>query len=624
MIVGTAGHIDHGKTALLQALTGQAGDQRREERDRGMTIDLGYRYASLAEGAALTGFIDVPGHERFIHNMLAGAHGIDLVLLVVAATEGVMPQTREHLEILDLLGLTRGIVALTKADLVDADTLALRELEIAEVLESTALRGAPVVPVSPITGVGIADLLARLDAAAPPARAVTAAFRLAVDRVFTLAGAGTVVTGTVLDGQAGVGDAVTVSPAGLPARIRSMHVQNRPATFARAGDRAALNLTGPGINRESIARGDMILAPATHDPTRQVDAEIRFLAPPARWPATGLPVRLHHAAAECGARMIQLSNTDIQLVLDRPMALRSGDRFILRDVSLRRTLGGGRLLDPHPPLRARRSDSRAAQRDAWRHPGHAQALAALLAQPPHVLPLPRFLADRGLDASPPTDAVTLRVGADAWLADATALAALDATIGATLDAFHADNPDQAGLTLDRLRGMVARAVLPPVFRAIATRLRGTGAIVIDGGWVRRPGHSVVLTADDEALWARIEPLLLGEVRFRPPRVRDIARTLDLPEDTVRTLLRRLRRAARVDEIAQDHFFPRPVTAELAQAVFDLSADGWFTAGQLRDRLENGRKVAIQMLEFLDRLGVTIRRDDLRRANPSQHDLFTPD
>lgn len=623
MIVGTAGHIDHGKTSLVRALTGVDTDRLKEEKARGITIDLGFAYLPRPSGHTI-GFVDVPGHEKFVGTMLAGAHGIDLVLLVIAATEGVMPQTREHLEILDLLGLTRGIVALTKADLVDPDTLALRELEVAEALSNTSLAGAPVMPVSPITGLGITDLLARLDAEAPPPRDLASAFRLAVDRVFTLSGAGTVVTGTVLDGTVALGDQIVVSPAGLAGRIRSMHVQNRPAEIARAGDRAALNLAGAAIARDAIARGDMVLTPAMHDPTRLVDAEIRLLAHPTRWPAQGLPVRLHHAAAECGARMIQLSDTDVQLVLDRPLAVRAHDRFILCDVSQRRTLGGGHLLDPHPPLRARRSEARAAQRDAWRHRGHAEALAALLAEPPHVLPLGRFLADRGIDTPPPSDAVPLRVEAETWLADRVALSALDAAMAATLDDFHVDNPDLAGVTVDRLRAMVARGVPAPVFRALATRLRDQGGIVIDGGWVHRPGHSVVLTPDDEAMWARIEPILLGEVRFRPPRVRDIARVLDLPEDTIRTLLRRLRRAGRVDEIAQDHFFPRAVTGEIARIVFEVSADGWFTAAQLRDRLDNGRKVAIQMLEFLDRHGVTIRRGDLRRANPRQHDLFTPD
>ena len=278
MIIGTAGHIDHGKTALVGALTGVDTDRLKEEKARGISIDLGFAY--LPTDAGTLGFIDVPGHEKFIHTMLAGASGIDFALLIVAADDGVMPQTREHLALLDLLGIARGIVALTKADLADASRRAEVESEIAALLDGSSLEGAQIVPVSAVTGEGIDDLRARLVAAAKAfsARAAEGRFRLAVDRSFTLTGAGTVVTGTVLTGRVGIGDQLIVSPSGIAARVRSIHAQNRKAAAGRAGDRCALNLAGEGVTQEAIARGDMVLDAALHAPTERIDARLRVLA----------------------------------------------------------------------------------------------------------------------------------------------------------------------------------------------------------------------------------------------------------------------------------------------------------------------------------------------------------
>ena len=278
MIVGTAGHIDHGKTALVKALTGVDADRLKEEKRRGITIDLGFAYRDLGQG--ITGFIDVPGHERFIHTMLAGASGIDFALLVVAADDGVMPQTREHLAILDLLGLTRGAIALSKADLADQSRREAVESEIRALLASSPLRDAPIYPVSTVTGEGL-DALRDLRAKAERETTQPHAderFRLAVDRCFTLQGSGTVVTGTVLSGAVSVGDQVLVSPSGLPARVRSIHAQNRAADKGFAGQRCALNLAGEAISKDAIERGDMVLDPALHAPTDRIDAEFRVLA----------------------------------------------------------------------------------------------------------------------------------------------------------------------------------------------------------------------------------------------------------------------------------------------------------------------------------------------------------
>ncbi|HMK66917.1 MAG TPA: selenocysteine-specific translation elongation factor, partial [Stellaceae bacterium] len=329
MIVGSAGHIDHGKTALVRALTGVDTDRLKEEKERGITIDLGFAYLPTPDGQVL-GFIDVPGHERFVHNMLAGATGIDYVLLVVACDDGVMPQTREHLAIVDLLGISQGLVALSKCDLVSPDRRAEVAAEVASLLQPTALASAPLIPVSAVTGEGIEEMRARLFGAAGTfgTRAARGRFRLAIDRCFTLAGAGTVVTGTVLSGAVTVGDRVLVSPTGLAARVRSIHTQNRPAERGQAGERCALNLVGDGVEKQAILRGHVVLDGDLHAPTARIDATLRVLASEPRPVAQWMPVRLHTAATEAGARVALLQDQPIaageaglvQLVLEHPIA----------------------------------------------------------------------------------------------------------------------------------------------------------------------------------------------------------------------------------------------------------------------------------------------------------------
>lgn len=647
MIIGTAGHIDHGKTALVRALTGVDTDRLKEEKARGISIALGFAYLPAPDGGVL-GFVDVPGHERFVHTMVAGATGIDVVLLVVAADDGVMPQTREHLAIVDLIGIRHGVVALTKADLVTAERRVEATAEIAEALAPTGLAGLAVVPVSSVTGEGIDDLRARLFAVARDfgRRADAGAFRLAVDRSFTLAGTGTVVTGTVLSGRVAVGDRVTVSPTGLAARVRSIHAQNRPAEAGRAGDRCALALTGEAITKDAIHRGDVVLDPALHAPADRIDARLRLLPSEARAVPQWMPVRLHHAATEVGARIVLLDDAPlspgregrVQLVLERPIAAAAGDRFVLRDVSASRTLGGGRFLDLRAPARKRRTPERLAQLDALALPSPAAALAALVGRAPWLVDLTAFGRDQALSADErdrlAADLDLVRIAdrdREIGLAPDTA-AALTRSLGAILDGFHADNPDLPGLGLERLRMQVEPRLPAPAFRALLQGLARAGVVALDGAWVRRPGHVVRLSEAEERLWQRIAPQLAGAERFRPPRVRDLAGLLAVPEPDVRRVLKLSARSARVDEVAHDHYFLRETVAEMVAIAADVAAtspDGTFAAAQLRDRLDNGRKVAIQILEFFDRHGVTLRRGDLRRMNRHRLDLFgsgarTPD
>lgn len=641
MIVGTAGHIDHGKTSLVRALTGVDGDRLKEEKSRGITIDIGFAYMPGSDDGVI-GFVDVPGHERFVHNMLAGAAGIDFALIVVAADDGVMPQTREHLAILDLLGIDQGIVALTKTDLVDTDRLAAARNGIANTLLGTALEGIDILPVSSATGAGVSALHARLVEASGlvQRRQQADAFRFAVDRSFTLQGAGTVVTGIVLSGSIAVGDHVVVSPSGISARIRSLHAQNRKAERGNAGDRCALNLSGDAVSKDAISRGDMVLDPSLHAPCDRIDATLRVLASETKPVTQWMPVRLHHAACEIGARVVLLGDQPIapgeegvvQLVLERPIAAASGDRFVLRDTSAQHTIGGGRLLDLHAPARKRRTPERIAQLEAYSRDTPEDVLTELLEKPPHYLDIDAFRRDFALTQAQIQalvqrgNLILLRSG-DTKLAIAQATwPRLKRSILARLEKFHAENPDLAGIGVERLRLQSEPRLPAPAFTAALRDLTTSGAIALDGAWVKLPSHVVRLAPQDEALWEMVAPLIGGAERFRPPRVRDIAGMLGERETDIRRLFKLLSRMGRVDEINHDHFFLRGTVAEIVEITCELSAaaeDGQFSAAQLRDRLDNGRKVAIHILEFLDRHGVTFRRGDVRRINKYRLDLFRP-
>jgi selenocysteine-specific elongation factor len=641
MIVGTAGHIDHGKTSLVRALTGVDTDRLKEEKARGISIDLGFAYLPASDGSIL-GFVDVPGHERFVHNMLAGATGIDFVLLVIAADDGIMPQTIEHLAIVDLLGIEQGVVALTKVDLVDQGRREEVASHISRLTAGTRLGGMEVIPVSSATGEGLENLRARLFAATSTcrARAASARFRLGVDRCFVLAGSGTIVTGTVLSGTVSVGDKVIVSPRGTIARVRSIHAQNQPTLRSAAGERCALNLTGDGISKETVARGDMILDPELHAPTDRIDAELRLLASETKPIGQWTPARLHHAASDVAARIVLLGDEPvspgrearIQLVLDRPIAAAAGDRFVLRDTSAQRTIGGGRFLDLRAPQRKRRTPARMAELDAHAIIDHPQALAALLDRPPHYVDLAIFGRDRAI----PRAEIEALVGK----LDIVCLAAPNGVAGlsqaswtkfkqsllAALESFHAANPDLPGIGRERLRLQIEPRLPASVFLPALQSLAFARDVALEGAWVRLHGHEAKLSPQDEDVWYDIQRLLAGAERFRPPRVRDIAGMLSLAEPEVRRILKLQGRMGKLDEVAHDHFFLRATTAEIVAIIIDLAEDapdGQFSAAQLRDRLDNGRKVSIQILEFLDRHGVTLRRGDVRRVNKHRLDLFGP-
>jgi selenocysteine-specific elongation factor len=640
MIVGTAGHIDHGKTALVRRLTGVDTDRLKEEKARGISIDLGFAYWPRP-GGEIIGFVDVPGHEGLVHNMLAGATGIDFVVLVVAADDGVMPQTREHLAIMDLLGLQHGIVALNKSDLVGADRLKAVARDVEHVLAGTGLAGSDIVPVSAASGEGLHALAARLDAALArkKARPREGRFRLAVDRSFTLAGLGTAVTGTVLSGRVRTGDRILVSPSGLEARVRSIHAHNRPAEQGEAGERCALVLSGQQITREAVHRGAVVLDPVLHAPTSRIDASLRVLASEPKPIGQWFPVKVHHAAAEVPGRIVVLSDAAIdaggteyvQLVLERPIAAAAGDRFVVRDTSSSRTVGGGILIDLRAPERRRRSPERRAEITAMAEKELPDALQRLLAGPSAWIDVDAFARDRAL--GPETvdrvisdlSLVTFPIGAGRAALLPVAWERLRLVLGQTLDAFHAERPDLPGIGIEQLRREQRPRLPAPLFLAALRKLAENGELALDRTWVRRPHHQVKFSNDEEKIWALILPRLRAEP-YRPPRVRDVAKAMNIEEAVVRRLMRLAARRGDVEEIANDHFFVRSVVEDMARIAIDIaekSPTGRFAAADFRDRLDNGRKVAIQILEFFDRHGFTIRRQDWRRINPARVEFFAP-
>ena len=624
MIVGTAGHIDHGKTSLVKALTGVDTDRLPEEKARGITLDLGYAYTPLP-GDDVLGFVDVPGHERLVHNMLAGATGIDFALLVVAADDGPMPQTREHVQILDLLGLHRGAVALTKIDAVSAQRAAQAEAETEALLARSALAGVPVFPVSSVTREGVDALRSHLEheAARLPPRSRQGHFRLAIDRCFTLAGAGTVVTGTVFSGQVAVADTLVLSPPGCEVRVRSIHAQNRPAVMGGAGQRCALNLAGDRFDKSRVQRGHWVLARPVHAPTQRLAVELTLLASEGRPLAHWTPVHFHLGAAEAMGRVALLEEQVLQpgrtglaqLVLDRTVGALHGDRFVVRDQSAVRTVGGGRVLDPFPPTRGRRGAARLALLRGWARGTPEDGLRAALEHSPDGTDVTRFARTWNLVASQmqtlvqQTDA-RLAGPPDALLAiSGAAWSQLLERALAALAAEHERAADMVGVSRERLRRLGAPALPQAVFDAAVEELLSQGRIAQTGPWLHAPHHHVRLTAGEDRLWERVGPLL-QRVPFQPPRVRDLARTLPLEEDAMRQLLKRVARTGEVYPVAHDHYFARSAVAALADIVRELGGrNGGINAAEFRDRIGTGRKLAIQILEFFDRAGFTRRVKD---------------
>ncbi len=634
MIIGTAGHIDHGKTSLVRALTGVDTDRLKEEKARGITIDLGFAYHPLQSGVML-GFVDVPGHEKLIRNMLAGATGIDHVLFVIAADDGPMPQTREHLAILDLLGVRRGIVALNKVDLVAPPRLAQAQTEVRALLAGTALADAELVPVSSRTGEGIDTLRSRLEAAQAQLTRERAGghFRLSVDRSFSLAGVGTVVTGTAVAGRVAVGDKLLVSPGGHAVRVRGLHAANREATEGLAGQRLALNLSG--IEKHDISRGDWVVAEPAHAPTRRIDARLRVLAGEGQPLAHWTPLHLHLGAVDVGARVVLLEGSAIepggqalvQLELDRPIGALHGDRFIVRDQSAQRTLGGGVVLDSFAAPARRHKAQRLGLLRALERDTPAAALQAVLElAPPDGVDLERFHTLWNLlpeDAQALARAVPHRSLSEAKATFAYAAGRIESfgeRLAALLAAHHKRAVDSPGLTIQQLQraatvkgGANASAA---GFARLLRELSGPGGpLQRHGPYVRLAGHAASLQGADLKLWERLRPWLAEGGWNHPPKLSDLlARDRSLPREGVTRLLQKAARLGLVYAAGVEYFILAEHMSELAVRAHHLAASDphrRLNVKTYRETTGISRHLSIPLVEFFDQIGFT-KRDSVGR------------
>ena len=615
-VIGTAGHVDHGKSTLVLALTGIDPDRLAEEKAREMTIDLGFAWLTL-DGQEV-GVIDVPGHRDFIENMLAGVGGIDLALFVIAADEGIMPQTREHLAILDLLQVPRGVIALTKTDLVDdPEWLELVTLEIADTMQGMALAGAPIVPVSARSGQGLDKLREVLSASLheiPPPPDLGRP-RLPIDRVFTLSGFGTVVTGTLLDGRLRVGDEVEVQPGGLAGRVRGLQTHKTKRDTALPGNRVAVNLSG--IDREALGRGQVVAARGVVRPTLRLDAHYRHL-PDADAPlAHNAEVKLFLGAAEVTARARVIGGEHIppgaegwlQLALVEPVAAVRGDRFILRRPSPGATLGGGRVLDPRPGRRHRRFRPDVVARfQALDRGAPDELLLAALARA-GTLPAATLLERAGLTAEegPQTLEALLAAGQIraigktlVWPAHWQEVA--ERAVG-ELARYHVEAPLRPGMEREELRARLQLA--PPLFAALREELLTSGEVVEAGPLLRRPDHTVRFSAQQEAAVAQLQTLFAAQ-GVNSPSVKECKALVGDALYFALVALGQLR------PINEEVVYSAPVYADLlARLEGHLRQHGVITASEARDLLGTSRKYAIALLEHLDELRLTRRVGDSR-------------
>lgn len=626
-VIGTAGHVDHGKSTLVQALTGTHPDRLKEEREREMTIDLGFAWLTLPGGESV-GIVDVPGHIDFIENMLAGVGGIDAALFVIAADEGVMPQTREHLAILDLLHIDRGVVALTKIDLAESDEwLELIQNDVRQVLQGTALAHAPIVPVSARTGANLPRLLNELEQVLQqkPPRIDRGRPRLAVDRVFTVAGFGTVVTGTLIDGALNVGDEVEILPARRRARVRGLQSHKTRIEHAVPGSRVAVNLGG--IELSEVRRGDTLTTPDWLSPTILVDVQLEYLRSAPRPLKHNDEVKFFHGAAEVTARVRLLDDETlppgrtgwVQLALAQPMALVKGDRFIVRLPSPSLTLGGGAVIDPQPGRRHHRFRPDVVARLATLAQGTPAELLLKALESGGVLTAPELFKRAGLSADAGSAALgellstrqARALGDERYIA-AGSWAALGDRLRRELDAYHAANPLKPGMPREELKsrlGLDTRRFNLIVEQALAESLLG-----VRGATLHRPGFEIAFTADQQQ---KIDRLLrqLAAAPWNTPSVKEAEQIVG---SEVLSALIDLGQIVRLND---EVILSAPTYQSAVRHIRDhLREHHTVTVAQVRDRFGTSRKYALALMEYLDAQAITRRTGDERVLGPKGEDL----
>jgi selenocysteine-specific elongation factor len=625
-VVGTAGHVDHGKSTLIKALTGIDPDRLQEEKERGMTIDLGFAWLKLPNGQEVS-IVDVPGHERFIHNMLAGVGGIDIALLVVAADEGIMPQTREHLAILDLLGIDTGAVAITKRDLVDDDWLELVVAEIEEALAETCLAGAPLIPVSAVKKLGLDELRRTLQEllVRERHRRVTGKPRLPVDRIFTMPGFGTVVTGTLIDGELRLGQELELQPSGTRTRVRGLQSHQRKVDLAPAGTRVAVNLSG--LATDDVQRGEVLTSTGWLRPTRVVDARLRLIVDAPRPLNHNSLVSFHTGAAETPAKVGLLDRKTLepgqtawaQIRLHEPLALAKGDLFIVRWPSPSATIGGGAIVEPHPKRHRRFQEKVLGQLEVLEKgtPGEI-LLEQLVAREPTELDALLRRAGLPIDAAREVVGELVRSGEVIALDGArTALSAqtlvvsapgwdrLVGRVGAALAAYHQSYPLRRGMPKEELRTRLG--VESRLFTRLVQRLLAEGTVAEAGPLLHLAAHSVTLTPEQEQQVAALLELL-GSQGAAPPDRADLEARFGLSTELTQALLDR----GELIEVSSDLLYSKAIyDGMVEQVVATIQERGSITIAGVRDLFDTSRRYALALMGHLDERKITRRVGDER-------------
>lgn len=624
VIIGTAGHVDHGKSTLITVLTGINPDRLKEEQERGMTIDLGFAWLTLPSGQVV-GIVDVPGHERFLKNMLAGAGGVDVVLLVIAADEGIMPQTREHLDILRLLDVKAGVVALTKCDLVDQEWLQLVTEEVKQFLQDTPLKEAPILPVSAVTRQGIDELRNALQEAVErvPAREANAPFRLPIDRVFTLTGAGTVVTGTLVSGRVRIGDAVEILPPGIGSRARQIQVHGRKVEEAVAGSRVAINL--PGVEKTQIERGMVCVPPGMFRPTQAFDAQLTLLPDAVKGLTQRMRIRVYLGTAEVIGRVSLLDSERlepgaqgfVQMRLEKPLVCARGDRFVIRTYSPMFTVGGGVVLEPHAPRHKRFNPEVIEHLQSLLSGTPAEKVLAILAQAPAGMEETELMRRAGTEVSDIQASLrqleeehkVLRVD-DVWFERGVWHELLE-RVKWVLHRYHQQNPLRAGMPREELRSTVAKGFSPRLFEALLVRWQAQGAIALQGTLVRLADFSIRLNERQQRLAERVAQVI-REGRATPPPVSLITQQVGAPPDAVGAMIGVLLEMGVLVQVGDDLFFHREVIEELAELVRrTIREKGSLSVGEFRDLTGSSRKFVVPLLEYFDNIRLTRRVGDAR-------------
>jgi selenocysteine-specific elongation factor len=617
IIVGTAGHIDHGKTALVKALTGIDADRLEEEKRRGITIDIGFAHLELTPELRL-GFVDVPGHERFVKNMLAGVGGIDLVLFVVAADESIKPQTREHFDICRLLGIQRGIVVLTKSDLVDKDILDLVRLEMEEFVAGSFLEGAPIVPVSSTTGAGLDNLRRELErvSAAVVEKSAAGRFRLPIDRAFSAKGFGTVVTGTLISGSLGRDQEVELYPTGRKLRVRGVQVYGKPADRATAGQRTAVNLAD--IEPLEIARGMALAEPGRFRAVRLLDCTLHLL-PSAKPLKHRAPVHFHAGTAEIEAEVRLLGGATVlkpgdrayaRIVLRQQALVLPGDRFIIRMFSPVVTIGGGVMLDAGS-LRYRKTDNVALRLDVLAGPDTSAKISLLVRESNSGMSFADLVArtgflDRDLEAAALSPRLVWLRQPQPWLMDRAWFDRTRQHMLETVREFHRAHPLLAGIARQDLRGRELPNAPPFVFDALLAEAKD---LAVEGETVRLRTHRVVLKQDEEQARAAIERAF-EQAGLAAPTVAEVLAKSGVEAGRARSLLQILIREKRLIRVSEDLVFHHSAIDNLRRLLAGRKATR-FNVGNFKDWTGISRKYAIPLLEYLDREHVTRREGDER-------------